>query len=368
MKRILLIGTHPNQNTGYASVMHNMIKFLSKKHVVIVFGFQASSKNATPEYNENVIIQSFPDFGINNVNALIKLSNPDTIILYNDPCVVSNFLSVMRNSNCDAKKIVYLDIVYPFVKKVHIDTINDNCDTVCTFLETWKTELESNGILKPIHVVSHGVDDDIKQIDRDEARKALGIVHNGPLLLNMNKNVPRKRYDVFLKGLSQFYTDNPDSSLRVIIGTSRIGAWDLEELIERLYPNTADKIEFLKIPHDMSKKTVNLLYNACEYGINVCDGEGFGLCNYEHAVVGGKQLVTDLKVFREIYGDEAMYIDVACEYHTDNMRDSIGGIACIADYKDMSKKLLSLVESQKSLPFDIKYEYSKEFSKLEELC
>lgn len=63
-----------------------------------------------------------------------------------------------------------------------------------------------------------------------------------------------------------------------------------------------------------------------------------------------------------------MYIDVACEYHTDNMRDSIGGIACIADYKDMSKKLLSLVESQKSLPFDIKYEYSKEFSKLEELC
>ena len=368
MKRILLIGTHPNQNTGYASVMHNMIKRLSQKNTVIVFGFQASS-NPTPEYNSNVIVQSFQDFGLQNINALVKLSNPDTIITYNDPCVVCNFLVTMRQIEHSAKTIAYLDLVYPFVKKSHIDTLNENCDIVCTFLETWKSELESNGVTKPIHVVSHGLDSDIVCIDKESARKQLNIVHDGPLLLNMNKNVPRKRYDVFFKGLSRYYTDNPDSCLRVVVGTFRNGAWDLEEMIERLYPNLNDKIEFLKEPHNMSKKTVNLLYNACEYGINTCDGEGFGLCNYEHAAVGGRQILTDLKVFREIYDVNATYIDVSCEYHADNMRDSIGGIASIADYQDLSKKIKEILSTQETTPpFELKYEYDKEIEKLEALC
>lgn len=367
MKRILLIGTHPNQNTGYASVMHNIIQYLSQNNTVIVFGFQAGS-DPTPEYNSNVIVQSFQDFGIQNINALVKLSNPDTIILYNDPCVISNFLVTMQQIDHPAKKIAYLDIVYPFVKKSHIDTLNENCDIVCTFLEAWKTELETNGITKPIYVISHGLDSDIVNIEKETARKQLNIAHDGPLLLNMNKNVPRKRYDVFFKGLSDFFTHNPASKLRVIIGTFKNGSWDLDEMIERLYPNIGDKIEFLKDPHNMTKKTVNLLYNACEFGINVCDGEGFGLCNYEHFAVGGRQILTDLKVFREIYGDNATYIDVKCEYHSDNMRDSIGGIAKIADYEDMSKKLSGLLTDQTVLFIETKYNYTKEIEKLEALC
>lgn len=371
MKRILLIGTCPNQTTGYASVMHNMIKVLSKQNTVIVFGFQAHTSKQLPEYNSNVIVQSYHDFGLNNINAIVKLSNPDTMIIYNDACVVSNFLVKMKEEKCteNVKKIVYLDIVYPFIKKAHIDTINNNCDLVCTFLESWKNELVSNGLQKPVYVVSHGVDDDISKIEREEARKQLNIQHDGPLLINMNKNVPRKRYDIFLKALSKFYEENPESPMRVVIGTFTNGAWNIDELIDRLYPNLNDKIEFLKDPHDMDKQTINLLYNACELGINLCDGEGFGLCNYEHAVVGGKQILTDLPMFREIYEEKAIYVDVKCEYHSDNMRDSIGGIAKIADHEDAAKKIeLALESLEDETELGRKYTYDKEIGKLEDLC
>ena len=42
----------------------------------------------------------------------------------------------------------------------------------------------------------------------------------------------------------------------------------------------------------LSDEDIEKIYIAAEVGLNSCDGEGFGLCNYEHAALGRPQIVT----------------------------------------------------------------------------
>jgi hypothetical protein len=44
--------------------------------------------------------------------------------------------------------------------------------------------------------------------------------------------------------------------------------------------------------------SINEIYNAADIGINVSDGEGFGLCQIEHLYTGAPQIVTDIGTYR----------------------------------------------------------------------
>ena len=59
---------------------------------------------------------------------------------------------------------------------------------------------------------------------------------------------------------------------------------------------------------------LNALYNACDVGINTCVGEGFGLCNVEHAGLGKPQIVSNVGGLSDIFGplhDKQMTLGVA---------------------------------------------------------
>jgi glycosyltransferase involved in cell wall biosynthesis len=47
---------------------------------------------------------------------------------------------------------------------------------------------------------------------------------------------------------------------------------------------------------------INNMYNACDVGINTCLGEGFGLCNFEHASLGAAQVVSAVGGLVDIFG------------------------------------------------------------------
>jgi glycosyltransferase involved in cell wall biosynthesis len=53
---------------------------------------------------------------------------------------------------------------------------------------------------------------------------------------------------------------------------------------------------------------LNMIYNACDVGLNTSMGEGWGLCSWEHAATGKPQIVPDHSVLPEIWGDSAIYL------------------------------------------------------------
>mgnify|MGYP001030679361 CR=1 FL=1 len=342
--RILIIGTHPNQTNGYARVMNQMITELSKEHKVICYGFNANMNYLETKYNKNVIMTAYDDFGIDQISNFVDLCNPDKIIIYNDPITVCMFLQEINKIEKTFQTIVYLDLVYKYIKSKHIETLNIHADIVITFLEHWKHEVKRCGYNGKIEVLPHTCHSSVFKVEKLEARRQLGMPEDGLILLNLNKNTPRKRYDLFLTGLSHFFMKNPESKLIVAIGTMREGAFDLDEFI-KIFPNLQGRIDFVANPHNMTDTTINLMYNACDIGANVSDGEGFGLCNFEHACVGAPQIVTETMSSKEIYREGALFVPIKCNYFNDSTRDGIGGMAELIDIDAFVEKLEDIVEN-----------------------
>ena len=54
----------------------------------------------------------------------------------------------------------------------------------------------------------------------------------------------------------------------------------------------------------MTDEKLNTLYNACDVGLNTCLGEGFGLCNLEHACLGKPQIISKTGALADIFQEE----------------------------------------------------------------
>ena len=59
---------------------------------------------------------------------------------------------------------------------------------------------------------------------------------------------------------------------------------------------------------DVSDEILNLIYNACDVGINTSTGEGWGLCAFEHAATGAAQVVPEHSACAELWKDAAILI------------------------------------------------------------
>ena len=119
-------------------------------------------------------------------------------------------------------------------------------------------------------------------------------------------------------------------------------AWDIIEIFNNeMKTNNIDKyVVFLK--NDLSEQEITSLYEYCDIGINTCEGEGFGLCNYEHAYHGKPQIMPNFPQFSGLYPEGSIYyIEPKHEYYIEN-RDANGGLAKVVDYQDVGEAILKL--------------------------
>jgi glycosyltransferase involved in cell wall biosynthesis len=123
------------------------------------------------------------------------------------------------------------------------------------------------------------------------------------------------------------------------------GFWNLVEIFDhqlRLRGMTfadvgKNYLMSLARPQAMTDAEINILYNACDIGINTCEGEGFGLCQFEHAAVGGPQVVPAIGGFREfLHPAIAILAEPKFFSYVDKSRDQVGGYAESADPKELA--------------------------------
>jgi len=57
-------------------------------------------------------------------------------------------------------------------------------------------------------------------------------------------------------------------------------------------------------PNNITDEMINQLYNVADIGVNMSDGEGYGLCQLEHLFTGAPQLVTDVGSYDNFLNDE----------------------------------------------------------------
>ncbi len=66
------------------------------------------------------------------------------------------------------------------------------------------------------------------------------------------------------------------------------------DLTDRIYLSPLDA-------PPLSDADLNLVYNACDVGLNTALGEGWGLVSFEHAATGASQIVSDNSACAELW-------------------------------------------------------------------
>jgi len=370
--KVLLVGTHAHQVTGYSKVTYGIIKVLAKdpKLVVTHFGFQKNP--AIPPthrpYPPNIRVLDVADmerksvppqglppgtpplqgFGFHLLPDVIRHETPDVVLLYNDMAVIGRFLEEIRKSGIprNFKIWLYVDQVYNTQLQNHLDLINRDADRVFAFTSYWKKCLKDQGITRPIDVLGHGFEHDIfKTTDRTEVRKKLGLPTDGFILTNLNRNQPRKRYDILIMAFVELVVKYPNKPifLMCICDKGEKGGWWLFELFTRELKLRGVSLErfgnrLMLSSQDMSfrDEDINMFYNLADVGISTADGEGWGLCNFEQMGVGIPQVVPDIGGFKEYCSkDTTMLVKPKYRQYLPTTHSPVGGEVEVCDPHDV---------------------------------
>lgn len=358
--RVLFFGTHPKQFNGYSKVVYEIMKGMSAReddYEFFVYGFQNAHSNPRHRLDlpKNVTVYDAQlnenpkkmGFGITEIKDFVSMNKPDICIVYNDMIilhqVISQLVSVKKENDMNFKILAYVDQIYLNQKKVFIDFINENVDRAMLFTEDWEKCIVDQGLKVPTCYLPHGINKmTYFPIEKKLARQYFNMKADDFLILNLNRNQPRKRWDTCIKAFAEIVSKHLNDPIKMIIGTAVQGAWNLLEMYERELKKRGVSIEdgikhiiMLDRPQQMSDEETNILYNVADVGINTCDGEGFGLCNFEQAAIGIPQIIPRLGGFTEFFDEESVHFaEPTMAYYVDNSRDMVCGEALLCDYNE----------------------------------
>ncbi len=385
-KRIMWCGTHPIQSNGYSRVMYYIGKYLSKyKDIELtIYGFQnfnilGGQEVLRGDIPKNVIIHDAyasedpkrSGFGEKEIGGYIKEHPQDIIIIFNDAIITTSLTATIINEcgnyRNKFKLISYMDQVYRYQKKEYIQLLNTFYDGIIAFTPYWKEVAYKLGIRKtmPIYVFPHGFDHKLYYpIDQRIARLYYNYDDNDFMVLNLNRNQPRKRWDTtiiaWIEFVERHYNVNVTKKItkvdckinkhtsrpiKLVIGTMVDGYWDLSNVIEnevkfRDVPldYVTNTIITVQAPQQLSDRDINILYNACDVGLNTADGEGFGLCGFEGLALGKAQVSSYVGGMREFLNENiALIVKPKINMYLDNKSTGIGGIAELTDPHDYAE-------------------------------
>jgi len=364
--QFMLVGTHCHQFTGYSKVTWGIIQQLAKQRWMQVthFGFQKFHQipaNYRP-YPSNVDVidvaalektgpqqqQQNQGFGFSQLPDIIRKKQPNVVLIYNDMSVVAKFLEEIRKSGIPRtfKVWVYCDQVYTTQLQGYLDILNRDADCIFAFTNYWKKCLKDQGITRPLDIILHGFDcNQFFPMPKELARKQVGIPNDIFLFLNLNRNQPRKRYDLLIMAFVELVVKYPTKPLFLmcICDKGEKGGWWLFEIFQR-------ELKLRNVPTEMfgnrlmistqdmsfSDQDINMFYNMADVGISTSEGEGFGLCQFEQMGVGVPQVVPDIGGYKEFCNtDNTSLVKPKFRYYLPTVFSPVGGEAFACDPHDI---------------------------------
>jgi glycosyltransferase involved in cell wall biosynthesis len=295
-------------------------------------------------------------FGETLIVDYLNRVQPDIVIIYNDLVVITTLLDQIEHKipSRKFKLYPYIDIVYQNEKNIMIEKINSIVDGGIMFTDYWKNTIVAQGFNKQLFVLEHGFNtEQYYPIPKELARQFFSIQKDDFVIVNLNRNQPRKRWDICIMAFVKFVAANRDRRIRMIIAASMNGSWDLIDLMiseTRKYGMTLEDIKkhlvIMQNPQQLTDFDINVMYNAADVGINTCDGEGFGLCNFEQAGVGIPQVVPNIGGFKDFFNNtNSVLLEPKWSFYCDHSRDFVSGEAQICAVDDYVKGLQYMLDN-----------------------
>ncbi|MDX2361242.1 MAG: glycosyltransferase [Crocinitomicaceae bacterium] len=266
-------------------------------------------------------------FAVEESARMINELDIDVLLIVNDIWIVSVYERILKQLNVTPKIIAYIpldgklnnpDLLVPldFLDEIVVYTE----DAKSEVLKQWSTRksLDPSINLPSLQMIPHGTAcetfrplHDLFETQDQSARFTLKKqafpdrpeLWDAFIVLNANRPAPRKRIDLTLEGFAKFVKDKP-SNVKLLLHHHIAYPQELELMnstIERL--NLKDRVIHQQTAENefVTDDELNLLYNACEVGINTSMGEGWGLVSLEHGATGAAQITPGHGACKEIW-------------------------------------------------------------------
>jgi D-inositol-3-phosphate glycosyltransferase len=261
--------------------------------------------------------------GFEKLRRLARALDPEAVLILHDARLVGLYLDCLREAGCRARKVAYCPLEGRILRPQAIRRL---ClaDALVTFtpfalgaLQAAERELAKSDPgfrLPPLAIVPHGVDRDRffrTPGGRAAARQALfpDLPSGAFVVLNANRNQPRKRIDLTIQGFAAFAGSAPEARLCLHMGLKDHGV-DLRAFAAR--EGILDRLLLTARGDGLpaySDAELNLVYNACDVGLNTSMGEGWGLVSFEHGATGAAQVVPRHSACAELWENKALLVD-----------------------------------------------------------
>src|SRR5256714_2100713 len=269
-------------------------------------------------------------YGYDQIVPLIDQIKPGIVFLLYDIPYQIPYLKELRKASSHSKIVMYSPVESGPIAPEMIRELG-GVSRYVSYTDYGRREIETslNYVREespdfefpPLEVIPHGIDtdhfyplgdDDVAR--RVDARRALKLdapdLLSAFIVLNANRNMPRKRIDLTMQGFAEFAKDKPpnvklylhmalqDTGWNVIALAKRYGIYD------RLIITPADNVA-----PDFPDEQLNLLYNACDVGITTTTGEGWGMVAFEHAATRAAQIMPRHTSLADLWAGAAEFVE-----------------------------------------------------------
>ena len=307
--------------TGFARVTENLITRLKDHYEIVVLGNNhwgdpCEFDKQFKIYPSSNRFQQEP-FGVQRIRDIVSIEKPDIVFVNNDCWIVNQIYEQIKDLHGQGlfKFIAYMPMD-SYAWTGSLNTYANVWDEVICYTDFGAKEFKRAGITKDVHVIPHGITaGQFYPLDKKECRKRLNIPEDVFIVFNGNRNQARKRIDITIDAYARFSVGKPDAKLYLHMGMKDQG-WDIQTLFSRQMQRNGESPNDRLImtsptaqPPSVPVEILNVIYNACDVGVNTCKGEGHGLVNHEHAACGVPQIVPNHTSLKEIFEGAAPLID-----------------------------------------------------------
>lgn len=321
--------------TGFARVLHSILDRIKHKYEIHHLGINYLGDPHEADWKIYVARLSGDVYGINRLPQLIERVRPKLVFLVNDVWILGRYASILEKYKDAVKTVMYFPVDGEPLDPEFVRPL-EGVDQLVAYNQFGKRVMqqaidlirqENPGFkASEIAAIAHGVDTKLFHPYRDRttpegvnsgrlrAKRALLPAKRDFLesfiVLNANRNQPRKRIEITMQGFALFAENKPENvKLYLHMGTEDVG-WNLVSLAKRY------DIENRLIISNPSKETptdslkrLNMIYNACDVGINTSIGEGWGLVSFEHAATRAAQIVPRHTACQELWQGAAEFLE-----------------------------------------------------------
>lgn len=309
-KKRLLVVSDAVASTGFARLTQTVLERLRDCYEIHQLGINYHGDPHSLPWNVYPAGLGGDIHGVGRLAQLVEWTRPDIVWMVNDVWVLADYARVLDSISCRAVQAAYIPVDSGPVEPSLAHTLA-RFDQWVAFTEFGRRELLSAisvstpvGSARDVAVIPLGVDRDVFRprkpanlLDRWAAKRELfpsseQFPEATFVVLNANRNQPRKRIDLTMEAFALFAQDKPlGVKLYLHMGVEDLG-WSLPILARRLGIERRLILTHAGAgPPSETSERLNLIYNACDVGVNTATGEGWGLVAFEHAATGAPQVL-----------------------------------------------------------------------------